>query len=57
MFAAEVFKRASGAGISEKTARRASKELGITPKKAGMNGGWTWDLPPKMAKGSEDAQE
>jgi putative DNA primase/helicase len=57
MPAAEIFKGASGAGISEKTARRASEALGIIPQKTGMKGGWMWSLPPKMANGSEDAQE
>jgi hypothetical protein len=35
-----------GHGISEKTLRRAGKELGIKPQHAPMfEGGWSWSLP------------
>jgi putative DNA primase/helicase len=32
-------------GISERTLRRARKELGILAKKGGFDGGWMWSLP------------
>jgi hypothetical protein len=57
MPAAEILDRAKASTLSPKTVRRACKALGITPKKEGMNGGWTWSLPPKVAKVPEDAQE
>jgi hypothetical protein len=53
----EVKDMAKGEGIAERTLRRARKELGIKPVKSGMEGGWTWSLPPKMAKSTEDGQE
>jgi hypothetical protein len=32
-------------GISANTCRRAKEDLGITARKAGMQGGWLWQLP------------
>jgi putative DNA primase/helicase len=32
-------------GISERTLRRARKELGVKAAKDGFNGGWMWSLP------------
>jgi putative DNA primase/helicase len=55
--APEVFDRAKGEGIAEKTLRRASRALRVVKEKEGMSEGWVWSLPPKMAKSSEDAQE
>jgi hypothetical protein len=55
--ASDVFRMAEAAGISEKTLRRASGALGIVKQKAGINTGWVWSLPPKMAKPAEDAQQ
>jgi hypothetical protein len=55
--AGEVSRMAANAGISPKTLRRASESLGIVKEKTGMKGGWTWSLPPKMPKPSEDAQQ
>ncbi|MFH1176769.1 MAG: hypothetical protein V1750_05125, partial [Acidobacteriota bacterium] len=49
-----VLKRANGAGIAEKTLRRAKKALGVVARKEGFgaSGEWCWMLPevPKMAK-------
>jgi hypothetical protein len=55
--AAEVMRLAVEAGISKATLRRASDALGVIKEKTGMKGGWTWTLPPKVLKESEDAQE
>jgi hypothetical protein len=43
-------------GISEKTLQRASKALKVQKRKLGMQGPWSWSLPPKMAKAPEDTQ-
>jgi putative DNA primase/helicase len=67
-----LFDRATEQRISEKTMRRAQKELGIKPKKnAQFQGGWFWELPfvagdwatiksnldiAKMAKTAKDDQ-
>jgi putative DNA primase/helicase len=51
----DVFVNARGAGVAEKTLRRASQDLGVVKEKTGMDGGWLWKLPPKMAKTTEDA--
>lgn len=48
---------ADGAGHSWAAVRRAQKALGIEVVKAGMRGGWEWQLPPKMLKTTEDAQD
>lgn len=53
--AKEVLSNARDAGVSEKTLRRAAQDLGVIKSKTGMDGGWLWSLPPKMAKQSEDA--
>jgi hypothetical protein len=53
----DVSRMAKGAGISEKTLRRASESLGIIKAKTGMKGGWVWSFPTKMPKTSEDAQQ
>src|SRR5262249_46325332 len=42
--ASEGEKAASEEGISERTLRRARKELGIIPKKDDFAGGWSWSL-------------
>lgn len=54
--AKEVLSNARDAGHADKTIRRASKSLGIDPRKDGLRGGWMWALPAKMAKHAEDAQ-
>ncbi|MES2390844.1 MAG: AAA family ATPase [Acidobacteriota bacterium] len=35
-------------GISAKTLRRAKDELGVTARKEGMTGGWSWQLPARV---------
>ena len=52
---AEVERKAETMGLSWATVRRAQKSLGIKPRKSGMGGGWTWQLP--SAEGAhEDAE-
>jgi putative DNA primase/helicase len=53
----DVFVNARGAGVAEKTLRRAAQDLGVVKSKVGMDGGWMWKLPeqPKMANVAEDA--
>jgi putative DNA primase/helicase len=47
---------AADAGLSWATIRRAQKDLGIKPKKDGLNGGWLWQLP-MAAEGAQGAHE
>jgi hypothetical protein len=53
----EVISMAKQEQISERTLRRARELLGIKPAKDGMEGGWIWSLPPKVAKPAEDGQQ
>jgi hypothetical protein len=55
--AVEVFDMAKGAGVAERTLRRAAVSLSVTKDKLGMEGGWMWSLPSKRAKMSEDVQQ
>jgi hypothetical protein len=41
----EVEEAAAAHGISKATLRRAAKDLNVQPRKSGMKGGWTWQLP------------
>jgi hypothetical protein len=41
----EIIEAAEANGISARTLFRAKKELEIKPKKDGVGGGWTWQLP------------
>jgi putative DNA primase/helicase len=45
---------ADAAGLSWTTVKRAKARLGITPRKAGMDGGGVWELP-KGTNGAEEA--
>ncbi len=56
MSSKDVFTNARGAGVAERTLRRAAQELGVKKEKLGMVEGWMWSLPPKMAKSAEDGQ-
>ena len=55
--AAEVQRKSEMMGLSWTTVRRAQKALGIKPRKLGMGGGWTWQLPSAEAahEDTEDA--
>jgi len=44
-------RRALGEGVSERTMRRARSALGCVKRKAGMTGGWTWELPNRAEPG------
>jgi hypothetical protein len=53
-----VIKAAKSVGISEKTLRRAAKDLGVRSDKDGFSGGWTWGLPVEDGQGKcEDGQD
>src|SRR6185312_4396470 len=41
----ELFAQAASCGISARTLRRATKSLGLVPRKRGFAGGWIWQLP------------
>jgi hypothetical protein len=43
--AQEIFALAREAGISERTLKRAKRELNIQTRKCGMTGAWEWSLP------------
>lgn len=53
--AKEVYRLADEAGITRRTLHRAKKKLGViaAKEKGGMNGGWAWRLPPKVANNGE----
>ncbi len=51
--AKRVYAEARGAGYAERTMRRAQKALGVEAFKDGLKAGWSWRLPPKMAKEPE----
>jgi putative DNA primase/helicase len=50
----EVKQEATSAGITPKCLRTARKSLGVRLTKAGMSGGWVWELP-KVPLPREDA--
>ena len=51
--AAQVFKEAKAAGISERTLKRAKRDLGIKPEKEGFGdrGRWMWFWPKRDSEG------
>ncbi|MEW8115277.1 MAG: AAA family ATPase [Candidatus Thiodiazotropha endolucinida] len=49
----EIKKDVEQAGLSWATVKRAKKSLGIEAHKDGMNGKWSWSLPPKGLKNPE----
>jgi hypothetical protein len=57
MPAVEVFERAEGDGLAKITVKRASVGLKVQKQKSSRTGGWTWSLPPKGIKNSEEYQE
>jgi putative DNA primase/helicase len=56
MAAPEVFDRAKAEDIAKRTLQRASKALDVRKEKLAMVAGWSWSLPPKVAKSGEDVQ-
>ncbi len=53
---ADVIRKAAAAGIPERTAERAAKELGVVRKRNGFGGTSTWQLPmPPTVPPSADA--
>jgi putative DNA primase/helicase len=53
----QILDMAAGAGIAEKTLRRAFKRLGIVTEKDG-HAGWTWSFPPpKDGQDGQDSQD
>jgi AAA domain-containing protein len=45
--AKEAEEHARAVGIAPRTLRRARKKLGVIAEKTGLEGGWTWRLPPE----------
>jgi putative DNA primase/helicase len=55
--ASKVKAQAKAAGHAWKTVKRAKERLGVASQKEGMNGGWTWSLPRRDPKNTEEAQQ
>lgn len=54
--AGDAIKAAKADGIAERTLQRARKRAGIASVKAGLHGGWVWQLGvPRRQEGAEDA--
>jgi len=51
----EVEEEAEKVGITWRTLRRAKKDLGVLSHKAGMGGGWFWELPKVSNEGDQNA--
>lgn len=47
--------QARAAGVADRTVFRAKARLGVQSRKAGMDAGWTWELP-KIANDAEGCQ-
>ena len=56
MYSTQVFQEARENGHSEKTIRRAFKDMGGKPSKSGFDGRWFWELPREDGQVAEDAQ-
>jgi len=54
--AADILKEGSKIGVSEKTIRRAKKELGIVSSKGEFSGVWSWALPGGDKEADEGGQ-
>jgi putative DNA primase/helicase len=52
----KIQEEAKEANIAWRTIQRAKKSLNIKPCKIGMDEGWFWQLPQKVAKKHEDSQ-
>jgi putative DNA primase/helicase len=44
----EIANAAEGHGFAWRTVERAKRELGVIPKKGGLDKGWTWQLPDRV---------
>lgn len=56
MRAGDVFKNADQAGYSKSSIQRAANAIRVERHKDGMRGGWTWRLPLKVPRSSEDSE-
>lgn len=54
--AREIRDWAEDAGHAWRTVRRAKEKIGVVIQKSSFDGGWTWSIPPKVAKFSEGGQ-
>ena len=65
--AGKTIRAASGAGISKTTLTRARKQAGVRSRKAGMSGGWVWEIeqlaapeesttPEESTEGTEESK-
>jgi hypothetical protein len=50
----EIEEAAEADGISRRTLFRAKRELTVTARKNGENGGWTWQLPTRKWNGAHE---
>ena len=50
----KIFSEAKANGLSERTLKRAKKDLGIKSDKGGYDSGWQWEMPSKSANVVEE---